>query len=119
VVETHFDADASGGVFITEKTFKPIKHGQLFFVAGCAGTLAELRDAGYQVFDSVLDTAYDSEPNHTRRWQLLRESIEHAHGHLPDLFRLARSSIEHNQQHFIRHKQQQLNMLLEQIHEKT
>jgi hypothetical protein len=119
VVETHFDADASGGVFITEKTFKPIKHGQLFFVAGCAGTLAELRDAGYQVFDSVLDTAYDSEPNHTRRWQLLRESIEHAHGHLPDLFRLARSSIEHNQQHFIRHKQQQLNMLLERIHEKT
>jgi hypothetical protein len=35
------------------------------------------------------------------------------------LFRLARSSIEYNQQHFIRHKQQQLNMLLEQIHEKT
>lgn len=119
VFETHFDADASNGVFITEKTFKPIKHGQLFFVAGCANTLTELRAAGYAVFDSVFDTAYDSEPNHTRRWQMLRESIEYAHGHLPDLFRLARSSIEHNQQHFVCHKQQQLNRLLEHIHEKT
>jgi len=119
VLETHFDADNSGGVFITEKTFKPIKHGQLFFIAGCANTLTELRAAGYQVFDSVLDTAYDSEPNHTRRWQLLRESIGYAHRHLPELFKLARSSIEHNQQHFVAHKQQQLNRLLEQIHEKT
>ncbi len=119
VLETHFDADDSGGVFITEKTFKPIKHGQLFFIAGCANTLTELRAAGYQVFDSVLDTAYDSEPNHTRRWQLLRESIGYAHSHLPELFKLARSSIEHNQQHFVAHKQQQLNRLMEQIHEKT
>lgn len=119
VFETHFDADASGGVFITEKTFKPIKHGQLFFVAGCANTLAELRSAGYSVFDSVLDNSYDREPNHTRRWQLLRESIDDAQKHLPELYRLARSSIEHNQQHFISSKKQQLNRLIEHIHEKT
>lgn len=119
VFETHFDADASGGVFITEKTFKPIKHGQLFFVAGCANTLAELRAAGYSVFDSVLDTAYDSEPRHTQRWQLLSDSIAYARPHLASLFKQARPSIEHNQQHFIRQKRQQLNRLLEQIHEKT
>jgi len=119
VLETHFDADASGGVFVTEKTFKPIKHGQLFFVAGCANTLAELRQAGYQVFDTVFDNAYDQEHDHTRRWQLLRQSIGEAHKHLPDLFKMARPSIQHNQQHFTHHKQQQLNRLLEQIHEKT
>lgn len=119
VLETHFDADASGGVFMTEKTFKPIKHGQLFFVAGCAGTLTELRSAGYQVFDNVFDNSYDKEPNHTRRWQLLRHSIGYVHRHLPDLFKLCRPSIEHNQRHFINQKQQQLNRLVEQIHEKT
>ena len=40
VMETHFDADGSTGTFLTEKTYKPIKHGQLFFVAGPAGTSA-------------------------------------------------------------------------------
>ncbi len=119
VFETHFDADASGGVFITEKTFKPIKHGQLFFVAGCANTLSELRAAGYSVFDNVLDNSYDSEPNHTRRWQLLRDSINNAQQNLPDLYHMARSSIEHNQHHFVSLKHQQLNKLIEQIHEKT
>lgn len=119
VFETHFDADASNGVFITEKTFKPIKHGQLFFVAGCANTLSELRAAGYSVFDSVLDTAYDSEPRHTQRWQMLSDSIAYARPHLASLFKQAQPSIEHNQQHFIRQKRQQLNRLLEQIHEKT
>lgn len=119
VFETHFDADASGGVFITEKTFKPIKHGQLFFVAGCANTLSELRSAGYSVFDNVLDNSYDSEPNHTRRWQLLRDSINNAQQNLPDLYHMARSSIEHNQHHFVSLKHRQLNKLIEQIHEKT
>ena len=40
---------------LTEKTFKPIKHGQLFFVAGPAGSLQALRDMGYRTFDHVLD----------------------------------------------------------------
>lgn len=119
VFETHFDADASGGVFITEKTFKPIKHGQLFFIAGCANTLAELRAAGYAVFDSLLDTAYDSEPRHTQRWRLLSDSIAYAQPHLARLYKLARPSIEHNQKHFVSQKRQQLNKLLEHIHEKT
>jgi hypothetical protein len=41
VLETHFDADGSGGAFLTEKTFKAIKHGQPFVVVGCQqGSLA-------------------------------------------------------------------------------
>ena len=38
-METHFDVDQSGGTFLTEKTFKPLKHGQMFFIAGPAGSL--------------------------------------------------------------------------------
>jgi hypothetical protein len=69
VLESQFDVDQSGGCFVTEKTFKPIKHGQMFFVAGPAGSLQVLRDLGYRVFDSVLDNSYDLEPNATQRWQ--------------------------------------------------
>jgi hypothetical protein len=48
VFETHFDADQSGGAFLTEKTFKPIKHGQLFFIAGLLAVYKVLRDQGYR-----------------------------------------------------------------------
>ena len=48
---------------LTEKTFKPIKHGQMFFVAGPAGSLQVLRDLGYRVFDSVLDNNQDGLDN--------------------------------------------------------
>ena len=59
VLETHFDVDQSQGVFLTEKTFKPIKHGQPFMIAGPAGSIKELREMGYRVFDHVIDHGYD------------------------------------------------------------
>jgi hypothetical protein len=117
VMETHFDADSSGGTFLTEKTFKPIKHGQLFFVAGPAGSLQLLRDQGYRVFDSVLDNQYDTVTSSTARWEMLCASIAKAKSHLPELFERARADIEHNQQLFLQHKTQRLNILLEQLNE--
>ena len=117
VMETHFDADQSGGVFLTEKTFKPIKHGQLFFVAGCAGSLSLLRELGYRTFDSVLDNSYDLIQDATQRWIALREAIAQAQPQLPKLFELARADIEHNQQLFLSNKSQRLNTLFKDIHE--
>jgi hypothetical protein len=55
VLETHMDADQSGGVFLTEKTFKPIKHAQPFVIFGAVNTLARLRDLGYCTFDNIMD----------------------------------------------------------------
>jgi hypothetical protein len=117
VMETHFDADQSGGSFLTEKTFKPIKHGQLFFVAGAVGSLQALRDLGYRTFDSVLDNSYDRIENNTQRWTRLRASIQQAQHRLEDRFTAALSDIKHNQQLFQQHKTQRLNTLLEKIHE--
>lgn len=117
VMETHFDADQSGGAFLTEKTFKPIKHGQLFFVAGPAGSLQVLRDLGYRVFDSVLDNSYDQEPDHTQRWMALTRSIYFAQPELSRLFDLCRTDIEHNQQLFLSNKSQRLNSLIKDINE--
>ena len=117
VMETHFDADQSGGVFLTEKTFKPIKHGQMFFIAGPAGSLQVLRDLGYRVFDSVLDNSYDLESDHTQRWMALTRSIYFAQPQLPEFFELCRADIEHNQQLFQSSKTDRLTTLIKEINE--
>jgi hypothetical protein len=115
VMETHFDADQSGGVFLTEKTFKPIKHGQLFFIAGPAGGLQALRDIGYRTFDSVLDNTYDRIADNTQRWQRLCEAIQQAQHRLADRFEAARADILHNQQLFLANKANRLNTLFTKL----
>jgi hypothetical protein len=117
VMETHFDADQSGGTFLTEKTFKPIKHGQMFFIAGPAGSLQVLRNLGYRVFDSILDNSYDLETDHTQRWQALTRAMYFARSKLPQLFEQCRSDIEHNQQLFQAVKTERLNTLIKEINE--
>ena len=116
VLESQFDLDQSGGVFITEKTFKPIKHGQMFFVAGGMGSLQVLRDLGYRVFDHVLDNRYDLEPDHTQRWIQLTDAIKKAQEQgIKKLFDQCQEDLLHNQQLFSRNKSSRLNNLLERL----
>lgn len=116
IVETHFDADGSGGAFLTEKTFKPIKHGQLFVVVGCAGSLQALRDLGYRTFDHAIDTTYDTIANNTERWLAVRRCIEQlARTDLHALYEQCRSDIEHNQQLFLASKLPRLNTLYDKL----
>jgi len=115
VMETHFDADGCHGTFLTEKTFKPIKHGQLFFIAGPAGSLDILREMGYRVFDDILDNSYDTNVCSTMRWEMLCNAIAEAQSDLPRLFELARADIEHNQQLFMQSKAKRLNRVIRKI----
>ena len=118
VLESQFDYDQSGGILLSEKTFKPIKHGQMFFVAGGAGSLQVLRDLGYRTFDSVLDNRYDLETDNTMRWIKLSEAIAQAHAQdLSTLFEQCREDIEYNQHLFMQIKTPRLNTLIEQINE--
>jgi hypothetical protein len=119
VMETHFDADQSGGTFLTEKTFKPIKHGQMFFVAGPAGSLQALRDLGYRTFDHVFDNMYDRIADNTQRWQRLRDAIKQAQYRLADRYDAAVADVKHNQQLFLSSKTQRLNTLIGKIHEQS
>jgi len=117
IFETLFDADGSGGAFLTEKTFKPIKHGQPFVVVGCAGTLQVLRDLGYRVFDGTIDNAYDLITDNTQRWSRLVHTIERIKysGNM-DLWReRCQADVEHNQALFLSSKADRLNMLLRKI----
>jgi hypothetical protein len=116
VLETHFDADQSGGAFLTEKTFKPIKHGQPFVIVGAPGSLQALRDLGYRTFDHAIDTSYDLETDNTRRWQKIMQTIQQIQAQDPDKwFVSCLDDVIHNQQHFLSSKHTRLNRLYDKL----
>ena len=115
-METHFDADQSKGAFLTEKTFKPIKHGQPFVIVGASGSLQALRDLGYRTFDHVIDNSYDTEIDNTRRWQKIRQTLLDIQAQDSDTwFAKCLDDIYHNQQHFNNSKQPRLNTLYDKL----
>ena len=65
ILETHFDVDQSGGVFLSEKTFKPIKNCQPFVIVGAPGSIKLLKQMGYKTFDNFIDHSYDDIQNNT------------------------------------------------------
>lgn len=116
VLETHFDSDQSNGAFLTEKTFKPIKHGQPFVIVGAPGSLQALRDLGYRTFDHAIDNSYDEITSHTLRWQKILCSIQQIQQQDPDQwFRSCLDDVIHNQQHFLRSKKDRLNNLYDKL----
>lgn len=116
VIETHFDTDQSGGAFLTEKTFKPIKHGQPFVIVGAPGSLQALRDLGYKTFDHAMDNSYDLEPDNTQRWRKIINTVQQIQKqNLQDWFKLCQDDLYHNQQHFLASKYNRLNNLYDKL----
>jgi hypothetical protein len=76
VMETFFDADGSRGCFISEKVFKPIRHGQPFVVFGTPYTLKTLRRLGYRTYDHAIDTSYDDIEDNTERFIKVVDTIK-------------------------------------------
>lgn len=119
VLETHMDADQSGGVFLTEKTFKPIKHAQPFIIFGCAHSLARLRDLGYRTFDHAIDSTYDSIEDTTARYarliEICQDLFSQGPAYLHKIVLACRDDLVHNQQHFAAGKKDRLNNLLDKL----
>jgi hypothetical protein len=116
VIETHMDVDQSNGVFLTEKTFKPIKHAQPFVIFGAPHSLARLRDMGYRTFDNVIDPSYDNIENTTDRYAALMHTLEDMIGggapRMHEIYCACREDLIHNQRHFLASKADRLNTLL-------
>ena len=118
VLETHYDADQSGGAFLTEKTFKPIKYGQPFVIVGAPGSLAALRKLGYRTFDHAIDNSYDTIQNNTQRWQQTLRTIQQIQQQdMNAWFRRCVDDVKHNQQLFLASKYARLNSLLERLND--
>jgi hypothetical protein len=91
---------------ITEKTFKAIALEMPFVLVAPAGSLAYLREYGFQTFDSVFDESYDSETNDIKRIEqvtaLLKSldqmSIKQRH----EIHQACLPIVEYNYNHFYR-----------------
>jgi len=64
------------GLFITEKVYKPLMAGQIFVVQGFHGILAKLRSMGFETFGEHIDESYDEEPDHDKRCDMIRSTLE-------------------------------------------
>jgi hypothetical protein len=116
VIETHMDADQSDGVFLTEKTFKPIKHCQPFVIVGTAGSIQQLRDMGYRTFDHVIDHSYDLIKNTTQRWDMVCKEIERlSRINLHHLYKHCRDDLIWNQELFMTSQAERVSTLLKTI----
>lgn len=117
VMETYLDA--TGGVFLTEKTFKPIKHGQPFVILGTTDSLRYLQEQGYKTFSPWIDESYDQEQDVRFRWYAIIEIVRKiANTSLEDLHRKhieMTSIILHNQAWFKRNKKQELEQVLKRL----
>jgi hypothetical protein len=119
ILETLFDCDGSGGAFLTEKTFKCLKHGHPFIIVGPAGSLAALRGLGYRTFDSAIDNHYDSIADNTLRYLAVRSTIAQiaalSSEELDQWLESLQADLEHNSRLFCRSKWDRLNTLQERI----
>lgn len=100
VIETHIDVENIPGVFITEKTWKPIAHYQPFIILGCSGSLAHLHELGYQTFGEFIDESYDSVTDHIERTykvlDLCKKLAQMSHDQLQKLNQRIKPILEHN-----------------------
>ena len=62
-------------LFVSEKSWKPLFSGQLFFILGPKGLIKHLRDLGVETFDDVIDHGYDQETDLETKIQMLMKSI--------------------------------------------
>jgi hypothetical protein len=118
VLETHFDADGSRGAFLTEKTFKCLKHGHPFVLFAPAGSLQALRRMGYKTFDSVIDTSYDHIEDNTDRYLAVVDVIRKLAVIDPNaLYNSCLDDTAHNQQVFLSSKYNRIHQLHTQLHD--
>ena len=101
VMETLFDDDR---LHLTEKTLRPIACGKPFILAGTWGSLAYLREYGFQTFGNLIDESYDTVQDPVQRLQAIADVMRSIAG-MPvtqrqQLYQDMQTVADYNQQHF-------------------
>ena len=116
VLETLYDAEQSGGAFLTEKVFKPIRHAQPFIVFGTINSLTTLKKLGYKTFDDRLDNSYDSETNNTERFIKTLSALKKLNSeNLHEFYVGCKDQIIYNQELFLSSKYNRLEDLCQKL----
>jgi len=63
-------------LFVTEKTYKPIAHQHPFLVCGMKGTLAFIKEIGFETYDHIFDESYDRLDFFEDRLEVIFNNIE-------------------------------------------
>jgi len=89
---------------ITEKTFKAIALEMPFVLVAPAGSLAYMREYGFQTFDGIFDESYDLETDDFKRvekvTQLLKDLDSLSSEQRLNIHRACLPIVEHNYNHF-------------------
>lgn len=93
VTDTFFEGD----VFVSEKVYTAMAHGQIVVMLAPAGTLAYLRSQGYRTFGDYIDESYDNIQDNYARLQAVADLIiQLAQQDLADLATKCREVLLHN-----------------------
>lgn len=78
VSETYFydSPELENGIFLSEKTFKPMIYKHPFIIIGPPYLIATLKELGYKSFSPFIKEDYDSETNHSKRLLMILNEVE-------------------------------------------
>ena len=76
VNETEANDKYNTALFYSEKTFRPISQLQPFIIYGQQYCNKYLKNIGYKTYEDWFDYSFDNEPDDTKRYELLLDSIK-------------------------------------------
>jgi hypothetical protein len=92
-------------LFVSEKTYIPIKHGMPFLIFGSRGVLAHLHRLGFKTFHPLIDERYDQEGDYFKRLNLFIREIDRLCridiAEIRSLHEQMRPVIQHNLNHLV------------------
>jgi len=106
VIETYFDNNQV--IAFSEKIFRALQIPRPFFLFGAQGSVAALKDQGFEIYDDVVDHSYDKEPNSIRRQVKILNEVQHSVGKIPydqKLLDNFEKSAQHNRNLLLQYKQ--------------
>ena len=104
VTETLFYKDFAEGMFISEKTYRPMAMQHPFIVLGPAGLLTTLKKYGYKTFSPFINESYDSILDNDQRFNVAVSEIERLSAFTDKQWlewqSYIKDIVEYNKQHF-------------------
>lgn len=107
VSETYFyeSPELENGIFLSEKTFKPMVYKHPFIIIGPPHLIATLNELGYKTFSPFIHEEYDSEINHSKRLLMILNEVERLckleGDELAEFVEGCRTICEHNRNHLL------------------